>query len=74
MSSCFENEKTYSCPICGAEIGGGNIYMNSDDNVVGCEFCLTRHEGCDVLQSDPEIDKDRYDNFMTHCQIEGRIA
>ena len=74
MSSCFEDEKTYSCPICGQQVDGDYVYVDGDGDIAGCEYCLSRHAGCDILKSDQEIEQDHYDNFMAHSKMEEAIA
>lgn len=52
---CQEDEKTYKCPICGHEIGGGDdLFISKDGDVIGCDECVRRKEAWEVLGGDDE--------------------
>lgn len=47
-----QEEKIYNCPVCGAEVGGGDtLYIDNYGNTLGCEKCVFSKEAADILEN-----------------------
>lgn len=49
-----EYEPLARCPNCGTPLNWDDeVYINDTDNsVIGCQYCMTRREAGDVFQED----------------------
>ncbi|MBR5543436.1 MAG: hypothetical protein IKU65_05005 [Oscillospiraceae bacterium] len=53
----YEASPEYSCPVCGAQLGGGDtVAENKDGDTVGCVYCIRYYE---------IWEKDSYENTNT---------
>ncbi len=41
----FQTLPEYSCPVCGAQLDGGDrLAENKDGDTVGCDYCIRYYE------------------------------
>lgn len=71
MSKYYEyTEDTFICPVCGAELGGDErLYLGINDEVIGCECCVSSQEVWEHCQELDEYARDAHEDYLVQKRL-----